>query len=51
MPEISTPKSESSSSKCTGRPKKSTIEFIRQFARCYTCQTGIYAPLADIVVN
>ncbi|MBQ7852501.1 MAG: hypothetical protein IKA19_08595 [Muribaculaceae bacterium] len=33
------------------RPKKTTLDFIRQFARSYHCEHGLNATLSGMIVN
>lgn len=60
MAETSTPHSPTHSSTTSRRaakastnigPKRSTIDFLRQFARAYSYQPTIHPGLADIVAN
>lgn len=43
--------SEQPDQRLTPRPKKSTLEFIRQFARCYVHEPQLKPSIADLIIN
>ncbi len=52
MPLISTPDTSSSVGSAEGEsPKKSTLKFIMQFARCYTFESVTVPALGGIIIN
>ncbi len=35
----------------SAQPRKSTLEFLKQFARCYHCETKLHSSLNGIILN
>lgn len=55
MPETSTPKKLSrkypTGTRNEATPRKSTVDFLRQFARCYKYEASLAPSLSGLIIN